>query len=337
LREIPEVLSVAKDFEKLAPDAWLVNFINPTAVMGIALMRHSKMKSFALCDGNYGAEWRLKFLKMLDLLPEEEKNIPKETEAKLDMRIGGVNHCTFLTKFEYEKRDCLSLLMKRFRENAEKELSEQPSDNSQARYSLNYAMQLYDVYGAFPTELGHIKEYVPFFQDIGSEPVYPEPLMLFDANLRQTEMTTAWQETKGIAEGDASVEKFLNENYNDIAADVIENMWGGLNKHFFINSANNGEISNMSDDAFVELYRKITMDGPQIGSFGNMPRGLLALQQQVLDAHELTVEAAVSCDKQLLYRAMATDPIVNNLGDARRIIDELLEEERKALSEGWYK
>ena len=50
MRELPVILEIAKDIERLCPDAWVINYINPTAVNGIGLMRHSKVKSFALCD-----------------------------------------------------------------------------------------------------------------------------------------------------------------------------------------------------------------------------------------------------------------------------------------------
>jgi len=67
-----------------------------------------------------------------------------------------------------------------------------------------------------------------------------------------------------------------------------------------------------------------------------MPRGILALQHQVLDTHELTARAAVECDRAPLRRAMMTDPLCNNIADAEACIDELLEAEREALPEGWF-
>ncbi len=63
-------------------------------------------------------------------------------------------------------------------------------------------------------------------------------------------------------------------------------------------------------------------------------RGLLGLQQTVLDTHELTAEAVVKCDRTLLRRAMFVDPIVNS--DADAILAELFELERDVLSECWY-
>ena len=59
--------------------------------------------------------------------------------------------------------------------------------------------------------------------------------------------------------------------------------------------------------------------------------------EQVVDTTELTAEAAFTCDRDVLLRALVTDPIVNSISDARRIMDELLEKERPNLDPRWYR
>jgi alpha-galactosidase len=108
-------------------------------------------------------------------------------------------------------------------------------------------------------------------------------------------------------------------------------MWGNLGKQFYINSPNKNSVCNMAYDAFIELRCDIDMHGPRPQPFGKMPRGLLGLQQQVLDTHELTAEAAATQSKSLLRRAMLTDPICNNITDADACIADLLEAEGEAL------
>ena len=113
-------------------------------------------------------------------------------------------------------------------------------------------------------------------------------------------------------------------------------MWGGLGKSFYINSPNRGAVTNLPADAFLELRSDIDLHGPRPQPFGPMPRGMLGLTHQVLDAHELTAEAAVTGDRALLRRAMLTDPLCNNIADADACIEELLEAERDALPDYWY-
>lgn len=78
------------------------------------------------------------------------------------------------------------------------------------------------------------------------------------------------------------------------------------------------------------------MEGPRPQPVGEMPRGLLGLQQQVLDTYELTAEAVARCDRALLRRAMLTDPLVNSIADADAIVRDLLEVEWEALPGCWY-
>lgn len=92
----------------------------------------------------------------------------------------------------------------------------------------------------------------------------------------------------------------------------------------------------MGDDAFLELLCEATMDGVRPLPVGEMPRGIRGLQEAVLDTHELTVEAVVEGSREKLRRAMLTDPLVNSVTDAERIIEELLELERDIIPALWF-
>jgi len=168
LRELPEILRIADDVRRLAPKAWLINFINPTSVMGIALMRHaSDVKSFALCDGNHMPYVRAMFLHWIGMLPEGEKTVPAEMDAKFDLRIAGVNHCTWVLRCFYDGKDRMPVLRDFVAREAKREYESRPSTKAKPRLNMNYALELMDLYGAFPTAVSHTKEYVPFYQGYG--------------------------------------------------------------------------------------------------------------------------------------------------------------------------
>lgn len=338
LRELPEILRIADDVRRLAPEAWLINFINPTSVMGIALMRHaSDVKSFALCDGNHMPYVRAMFLRQIGILPEGENTVPAEMDAKFDLRIAGVNHCTWVLRCFYDGKDCMPVLRDFVAREAKREYESRPSSKAKPRLNMNYALELMDLYGALPTAVSHTKEYVPFYQGYGVTPCSPEPIVCFDGYNRAEEMAEAWAETAKIADGTTPIGTFLESGRGDHATDIIESMWGNLGKRFYINAANRGAVGNLPDDAFLELLSDLDMKGPRPLPVGDMPRGLLGLTQQVLDTHELTAEAAVSGDRAILLRALATDPIINNLSDARHIMAELLEAEKDHLDPRWFR
>jgi alpha-galactosidase len=345
LREIPKLMDMAKDAEELCPNAWMVNFVNPTTVLGITLMRYSGIRSFAICDGHHEPHHRLRILKAAGILNESDESIPSGVEQKLDYRVAGVNHFTWVTRLTYDGKDFLPDFRKVIESNAAEEQNQQKSDTSgfdantrsKAKFNNTYALALWDIFGAYPDTIGHSKEYLPYFQGYGITPVDPERITLFDSEERAKKMADQWAETAEFASGYKPITEFLENGKSDHATDIIESMWGNLGKSFYINTTNRGAVSNMGDDAFLELRSYIDMQGPRPQSMGEMPRGLLALQQQVLDTHELTAQAAMECDRDLLLRALCTDPIVNNIGDAKAIMEDLLEAERDALDEGWYK
>lgn len=334
LREIPTALAVAKDAAELAPNAWVINFINPTTVLGIALMRYAKnVRSFALCDGLHEPNVRLNALKAVGILPQEATCVPPHVERDLDLAIGGVNHFTWMTRFRYAGQDMLG----KYRAVQEtKAAGEASGADAKARYNARYGLDLMDLYGVWPMCMAHTKEYVPFWQGLGVTPNTPEPLAIFEADKRAEKMREHMRENEDYAAGRRPIADFLAKGKGDHATDIIEAMWGNLPKAFYINTANRGAIGNMADDAFLELRCDVDMHGPRPQPIGEMPRGVLGLTQQVLDTHELTAEAGATFDRRRVLAALATDPIVNNLGDARKIMDELFEAQRDVLDKRWY-
>lgn len=337
LREVPHALAMARDVQKLAPDAWIVNLVNPTTVLGMALRRYAPaVKSFALCDGHHEPYHTLRRCIEVGILPENAIEVPPEVSNKLDLAIGGVNHCTWMIRFCYDGKD----MMPAVRRNLLKQVREerkQPAENAKCRYNAAYCLELFDLYGAYPTAISHTKEYVPFFQGYGVAANVPEPIRTFNADVRAREMADDWQVTRDYASGTRSVRQFMKNVRADHATDIVESMWGNLGKPFYINTANRGAVTNMPDDAFLELRCDIDMRGPRPQPFGDFPRGLLCLQHQVLDTHELTAQAAVTGDRGLLRRAVLADPICNNIADADACISEMLRAQRDILPAFWYR
>lgn len=335
LREAPHVLDMARDAQRLCPQAWVINFVNPTSALGIALMRYApETRSFALCDGNHEPHNTLRYCKRVGIVPDEATALPPDWFGRLDLAIGGVNHCTFVTRFRFDGKDMMPALRRWLVAEVAKE-KKNPSEKAKPRFNNAYALQLLDLYGAFPTAISHTKEYVPFWQGYGLAANAPEAIRLFDAEGRAREMAEAWKVTGDYSSGRLRIKEFLAKTHDDHATDIIESMWGGMNKPFYINSANRGAVTNLADDAFLELRCDVDMRGPRPQPFGEMPRGLLALTQQVLDTHELTAQAAVTGDRAILRRAMLTDPICNNIADADACIADLLEAECDALPKYW--
>ena len=332
LRETHEILAVARDVERSCPDAWLINYINPTTCHGILLMRHApRVRSFALCDALHEPHLRRGLLRRVGLLAEDQ--VDAQLEAAADIHIAGVNHFTWMTHFEVRGRDYLPAYLRFIAEHA---ADDDGHLHSKRRFNGRYRLELAEIFGAIPMCIAHTKEYVPYYQDYGKNAGGLPPIDLFDAPARARQREEVFKVIDDRLAGRLGMEDFLSATPADHATDIIESMWGRLGKRFYINQPNCGAVSNLPADAFLELRSQVDMDGPRPEPVGELPRGVLALTHQVLDTHELTVEAAVKCDRALLRRAMLTDPIVNSVADADAIIEELLAAEREALPAGWF-
>ena len=335
MRELPVILEVAADCATLCPAAWLINYINPTAVNGIGLRRFTpERKSFALCDGLHMPHVKRGYAQRAGIIKEPEDYTP-EIEAKFDFRIAGVNHFTWLLRAEYDGKDVTPDIAESIREVAATE-TDGGDTGAKAVFNNSVTYGLYKAFGCIPTCTGHTKEYVPYWQGHNVADQTIPPLSIWQTAPRYERHADMWRQVDGFLSGETPIEDYMTTFGPDHATDIIENMVAGLGKPFFINTFNEGAATNMADDAFLELMCDVDMDGPRPRPVGEFPRGLRGLQEQVLDTHELTAEAAATCNRDLLRRAMLIDPIVNTMGDADAIVAELLDAERDQLPAGWY-
>ena len=333
MRELPEILRVAKDVEKLCPDAWVINYINPTTVNGIGLMRHApRVKSFAMCDSLHMPGEKKRWLVRAGVVKEAQDATPKMLR-EFDLRIGGINHFPWLLKAAYKGKDATPAIRRELESRAAKETGDAPAKEV---FNARYALELWDLFGLCPTNLHHTKEYVRYWQGKNVAKAKLPPLKVFNAPERQLRHDAMWAEVDSYLSGKLPPEHFMTNHSQDHATDVIESMWGGLKKRFYVSSRNRGAVTNMDDDAFLELLCDIDMNGPRPLPVGAFPQGIRAMEQLVLETHELTVKAIATCDRAVLRRAMVLDPIVPSVEDADAMIAELLKAERTALPKCWF-
>lgn len=334
LREFPRILDYCRQIERLCPEAWVINYINPTTANGIGLgLFAPNLKSFALCDGLHMPYVKRHYARRAGIIKDDKGWTPK-IEAAFDFRIAGPNHFTWLVKAEYKGKDMTAAIAETIRKEGAKE-TEGGDHGAKAWLNETISYELYQAFGNVPTCTAHTKEYVRFWQGLGktAEPV--PPLAIWETGDRYERHADMWNEVDGYVLGTEPIEQFLKKTGPDHATDIIEAMWGGLNKPFFINTPNRGVVPNMPGDAFLEVLCDISMSAVTPRHVGDAPVGLRGLWQQVLDTHELTVRAAVSGNRDLLYRAFLCDPLVSSLADSRNMINELLVAEKDALPAYW--
>ena len=335
MRELPLIMQCVSDVQRICPDAWVINYINPSAVNGMAIARFAPgVKSFALCDSLHMPHVKIRYAIRAGLIADSSE-WDDALDADFDLRIAGVNHFTWMLKAAYQGRDLTPQIAASMKRASE---SEDTGGDKGAKAIHNDAIghQLHQIFGRIPTCIAHTKEYLRFYQGHGRLPDAIPPLSIWETDLRYARHDAMWRQVDDFISGAQPVSEFITTLGPDHATDIIENMVGGLGQPFYINTYNRTAVSNMTDDAFLELLCDVDMDGPRPRPVGEMPRGVRGLSELVLDTHELTAEAIVKADYALLRRAMMTDPLTNSIADADAILRDLLAAERDALPDHWY-
>ena len=328
LRDLPAILACAADIARYCPQAWLINYINPSAVNGIALARFAPaVKSFALCDSLHMPHVKIRYARLAGLI-EQASQWDAARDAEFDLRIAGVNHFTWLLRAQYQGRDVMPQIADSIRRRAT--LTDQAGKGAKALHNDAITAQLGDIFGYIPACTAHTKEYVRFYQGRGSLPSEIPPLRLWETEARYARHAAMWREVDEALAGALPIGDFLKRHGPDHATDIIETMVGGLRRPYYINTANKGAVGNLGDDAFLELLCDVDGQGPRPRPVGDMPLGLRGMTQLVLDTHELTAEAVAKGDYHLLRRALMTDPLTSSIEDADAILRDLLAAQREA-------
>lgn len=335
MRELPHILACARDIEELCPDAWVINYINPSTVNGMALARFApNLNSFALCDSLHMPHVKLKYAERAGIVAQGDQ-LTTEQEGNFDLRIAGVNHFTWVLTADYDGVDVMPEIAETLRQRAATE-TDGGDIGAKAVHNDAIGYQLYEMFGQVPACVAHTKEYMRYWQGHGVTAENIPSLTLWETEARYERHRYMWNQIDDFISGVTPIAAYMETFGPDHATDIIENMVGDLGKPFYINTQNNGAVSNMADDAFLELLCDIDMAGPRPRPVGDMPRGLRAMQEVVLDTHELTAEAIVTGDRALLRRAFLTDPLTNSIGDTEALMIELMNAQRDAIPQHWF-
>ena len=138
LRTIPVLLDVCRDMEELCPDALLLNYVNPMAMLCWAVAEASPIQTVGLCHSVQHTAGEL----------AADLGVPAE---ELDYHVAGINHVAFFLRFERGGEDLYPQLARVLEED-------RVPDWNRVRY------ELLRHFGYFVTESSeHFAEYVPWF------------------------------------------------------------------------------------------------------------------------------------------------------------------------------
>ncbi len=348
LRTIPVVLDIARDMEALASNALLLNYSNPMAMLCMALNRATSIRNVGLCHSVFGTAAELAHI--LDMPADE-----------IDYLCAGINHMAFYLKFERNGEDLYPTLKKmaetdamptyeRTRFEVLRNFGYFVTESSEhfAEYTPWFIKEgrqdLIDYYNV------PLDEYPARCEEqIADWSAMREALLSDDPNA----MTDYTERHQGQLRGYAGRKIEAMRRHKPAEADVLEQKYkqsraekdtrvhsgeyGTLIIHsmetdqprvVYGNVGNQGIISNLPQDACVEVPCLVDKNGVQPTRIGMLPPQLAALMQTNINVQHLTVEAALTGKREHIYHAAMLDPHTAaelDLRQIRSLVDDLLD------------
>lgn len=306
LRTIPVLEEFARDMEEVCPNTLFLNYSNPMAMLTGYMQRYTKIRTVGLCHSvQVCSEKLLEKLDMQDKL-----------EGRQEL-IAGINHMGWL--LEIRDKDGNDLYPEIRKRAAKKNASEKHDDMVRFEYIRHL--------GYYCTESSeHNAEYNPFF----IKNKYPEMIEKFNIPLdeyprRCINQIEGWEKEREDILKDG---KITHERSHEYASYIMEAVVTDKPYKIGGNVLNEGYIENLPADACVEVPSYIDGTGVHPTKVGKLPTQLAAMNITNINPQLLTIEAAVTKDRQKIYQAAMMDPHTAaelNIDDIIRMCDELIE------------
>jgi alpha-galactosidase len=314
LRTIPVMLDIVKDVERYCPDAILLNYSNPMAMVCRAIQRESFIRVTGLCHSVQGTAAML----------AEWIGAPFE---EITYTCAGINHLAWYLKFEWKGKDAYPLL----REVVKKD------DIYNKEIVRN---EMFKHLGYYVSESsGHNSEYNWWFR---KRPDLIEKYCTHGTNWNPGEhafILKRYRDTERTWK--IEIEEFLGrdtpislERGSEYAAYIINARMGGEIFRFNGNVKNAGLITNLPQEACVEVPVFVDKEGFHPVHIGTLPPQCAALDQVNVMAEEMAVEAALTGDPTLVFYSIAYDPLtaaVLSLAEIKEMVNEMFEQNRDYL------
>ncbi len=286
MRTIHVMKEFAADIEDVCPDAWLLNYTNPMAIITGYMQRYTKVKTIGLCHSVQVCVPRL--LRDLDMLDKSDGCV---------YNIAGINHMAWL--LDIKDKDGDDLYPEIRRRAKEKNSNEKHTD--MVRYDY------IDKLGYYCTESSeHNAEYNAFYIKQGRNDLIEKfniPLDEYPRRCINQINNWACQKEKIMNGGEVQ-----HTRSNEYASRIMEAIM--LNRPYKIggNVINNGLIPNLPAEACVEVPCLVDATGIKPTYVGPLPTQLAAMNSSNIYAQMLTIEAAHTGSRETLYQAAMMDP-----------------------------
>ncbi len=309
LRTIPVMLDICKDIEDICPDAWLINFTNPSGIITEAIISKTQVKCIGLC--NVPINMHYDAAQKLNVKAEDIKT-----------NFIGLNHLSFMNSCKYNGEEVLAKVLEtESDEDLVKNISKIDEGDDLAQ-RLGLMLSPYMQYFYFETEMiEKEKASIENGEGTRAEQVMEVEKALFEIYSNEK-----------LDEKPEELTKRGGSRYSEAAIALIHSIYNNTGDQQVVNTLNNGSIEDLPDLCSVEVNCMIDIDGAHPISNGPLPKQVAALVKTVKTYEQYTIEAAIEGSRDKAILALVNNPLVHSVSDGIKAFDELLEAHKAYLN-----
>lgn len=313
LRVIPEILKIVEVAQEVCPDAWILNYTNPEAIISEAIYRKfPNAKCLCICDMPISIEETL-----ADYLKVPYKD--------LTFKYFGLNHFGWWTNI-YDKKG--NDLLPGIREQVlSGELTGLIQTNEEIVGDDYWTKTFQNVIKAF-------KMYPKFFPNCYLQYYYFADEMVESDNIEftrgsyvlSTREITVFEECRRVLEaGTAKDSKLLGGVHGNYIVDITNAIIHDTKERFIVNIKNNGAISNFNKDSVVEVPCYVGATGAEAVTVGDIPVFHKSMMEMQKGYEKLTVETALTGSYNTAMEAILLNKTIPSYRVGKAVLDDLME------------
>ena len=311
MRSIGGVIELVDFMEKYSPNAWMLNYSNPAAIVAEATRRlRPNSKILNICDMPIGIEIRM--AEMLGL----------KSRKDMVIRYFGLNHFGWWTDIrDKHGKDLMPELKEKVAKigyNVEIE-----GENTEASWNDTFT-KARDVFAIDPTTMPNTYLKYYFFPDYVVE--HSDPNHTRANEVMEGREKFVFGECRTIAEkGTAKDSKLHVDDHASYIVDLARAIAYDTKERMLLIVENDGALSNFDPTAMVEVPCLVGSNGPEKIVQGKIPQFQKGLMEQQVSVEKLTVEAWIEGSYQKLWQAITLSRTVPSAKVAKAILDDLIE------------
>lgn len=305
LRTIPVILEICKDIEELCPEAWLINFTNPSGTITETVLKHTKTKCIGLC--NVPIHMTMNIAKILEVEPKD-----------IFIDFVGLNHLLWGKKVWHKEQDVTSKIIEAFLDGESltmKNIADLKWDGEFLRALNMVPCPYHRYYYMTDTLVKEEKLLVDSGKGTRAEQVQEVERVLFKK-----------YSDPSLDVKPKELEKRGGAYYSEAAVSLISAIYNNKREVHVVNTRNNGAIYQVPEDSVIEVNCLIDSRGATPLSYKKrLPVEISGLIQQVKSYEILAVEAAVKGDINKALMALVANPLIPSVDTAKSLLKDLLE------------